>query len=167
MARLRERGVPARPIAQDGDALEFNANALSHRIDPPFSDADVLLLDGLQPLLVDVDLSNTEVTDAGVAHLAGFDRLRSVKLKDTRTGAEAARVLAALPAIEVVNFYGSDLDDAGLAVLANAASITTIYAGETKVTDAGVEAARAANPALVIHHQRPSAQIATPEAASE
>jgi uncharacterized membrane protein len=167
MARLRERGVPARPIAQDGDALEFNANALSHRIDPPFSDADVLLLDGLQPLLVDVDLSNTQVTDAGVAHLTGFDRLRSVKLKDTRTGSEAARVLAALPALEVVNFYGSDLDDAGLAVLSKAPSIRTIYAGETKVTDAGVEAARAANPELVIHHQRPSAQIAAPEAASE
>ncbi|MCH2145465.1 MAG: c-type cytochrome [Phycisphaerales bacterium] len=166
-ARLKARGVPVRPVAQDTADLEFNANALSHRIDPPFADADLELLDGLQAVLVEVDLSNTAVTDAGVARLAGFDALRSVKLKDTRTGSGAATVLAGLPVLAVVNFYGSDLDDAGLATLAGSKSIDTIYAGETPVTEEGVAAAKAANPGLTIHHKLPSTTIAAPDEDTE
>ena len=163
LQKIKARGVSARPISQDGPDLEFNANGLSHRITPPFADDDLSMLDGLQALLVEVDLSNTAVTDAGVAKLAGFDALRMVKLKDTRTGDAAATVLAALPAIEVVNFYGSDLQDAGLLTLAGAKTIKTIYAGETAVTAAGVAAALAAHPELVVHHQLPSTEPSSTE----
>ena len=163
LQKLKDRGVPARPISQDSPDLEFNANGLSHRITPPFSNEDLSMLDGLQALLVEVDLGNTAVTDAGVAKLASFDALRVVKLKDTRTGDAAATVLAALPAIEVVNFYGSDLQDAGLLTLAGAKTIKTIYAGETAVTAAGVAAALAAHPELVVHHQLPSTEPSSTE----
>ena len=167
LQKLKARGVPARPISQDSPDLEFNANGLSHRITPPFSNEDLAMLDGLQARLVEIDLSSTAVTDAGVARLAGFDALRVVKLKDTRTGDAAATVLAGLPAIEVVNFYGSDLQNAGLLALAKSTSIKTIYAGETAVTAAGVAAALAAHPELVVHHQLPSTALPSTEAPVE
>lgn len=167
LARLKDRGVPARPIARDSSDLEFSANGLSHRIDPPFGDEDLRLLDGLQPVLVEIDLGNTAVTDTGVASLAGFDALRVVKLKETRTGDGAATALAALPAVEVVNFFGTDLGDAGLLALARGPAMRTVYAGESDVTEAGVAAALETRPGLVVHHQAPvTALPAEPEPAA-
>lgn len=159
LAALAARGVPARAISQAGPDLEFNANALSHRITPPFSDADLDLLKGLESLLVEIDLSNTAVTDAGIARLAGFDALRSIKLKDTRIGDPSASVLAGLPSLEVVNVFGTDIGDAGLLELAGSSSIRTIYAGESAVTTGGVAAATKTDPDLVIHHQGPSTTL--------
>ena len=162
LEQLASRGVPARTISQAGQELEFNANALSHRITPPFGDADLSLLAGLEPFLVEIDLSNTEVTDAGIARLAGFDVLRSIKLKDTRIGDEAATVLAGLPSLEVVNVFGTSMGDAGLLDLAASSSIRTVYAGESAVTASGVAAAEQSDPSLVIHHLGPSNRPVAP-----
>ena len=150
LAKLKDRGVPARRVSQQSNDLDLNANGLSHRINPPFGDADMALLDGLQPVLVEVDLSNTAVTNSGISKLSSFDQLRTVKLKETRTGDAAAKILAALPAVTTVNFFGTDLEDSGLDALAQGAAMKTIYAGETKVTEAGVKAAEQLKPGLKI-----------------
>jgi len=167
LEKLAARGVPARTISQASPDLEFNANALSHRITPPFGDRDVDLLAGLEPFLVEIDLSSTEVTDAGIARLAGFDVLRSVKLKDTRIGDAAALVLAGLPSLEVVNVFGTSMGDAGLLELAGSSSIRTVYAGESAVTPSGVAAAERSDPELVIHHLGPSNRPVDPGEGAE
>jgi mono/diheme cytochrome c family protein/uncharacterized membrane protein len=168
LEKLQARGSPARRISQDSNELELNANGLSHRIDPPFGDGDMALLEGLQSVLVEIDLSNTKITNSGVAKLEGFDLLRSVKLKDTRTGDGAASVLAKLPDVKTVNFFGTDLNDAGLDVLAKGAAIATIYAGATKITDAGVKAAQTIKPGLSIIWLPPTNEIAaTPPETTE
>lgn len=157
---LEARGIPAQLVSQASQDLELNANGLSNRIDPPFGDADMALLDGLQSRLVSIDLSNTAVTDSGVARLAGFDKLVTVKLKDTRTGDGAAAVLAKLPDLAVVNFYGTDLDDAGLKALAGSKSLKTVYAGSSKITDSGVDAVHQVNAALKVVWMPPSNAVA-------
>lgn len=168
LEKLQARGIPARLISQDSNELELNANGLSHRIDPPFGDGDMALVEGLESVLVEIDLSNTKVTDRGIAKLAGFDLLRSVKLKETRTGDGAASVLGKLPDVKTVNFFGTDLNDAGLDVLAKGAAITTIYAGATKITDAGVKAAQAIKPGLLIIWLPPTNEVAaTPPETTE
>ena len=50
----------------------------------------------------------------GDLDLAGFDHLERISLKDTATSDPGARVLAGLPALEVVNLFGTQLGDEGL-----------------------------------------------------
>lgn len=165
MNQLKSRGIPARQISQQSQELELNANGLSHRITPPFGDADMTLLNGLQSVLVEIDLSNTAVTDAGVASLNGFDLLNDVKIKDTKTGDGSAKVLSTLPALTSVNMYGTELTDAGLLMLASNASIKRIYAGESKVTQSGVDAAKGQNAEVLIVWQAATNAVGTPSTA--
>ena len=123
----------------------------------------------LKPVLVELNLSNTNVTDAGVDSLSGFDRLKQVSLKETRTGDGAARVLSGLPEIESVNFFGTDLGDRGLLELAGASTLKRIYAGQTRVTGPGVASAKARHPDLVVVWQAPSlpAEVERPDSSNE
>ena len=166
-AELRERGVAIRPVSAGNPLRVLNANGLSHRIDPPFGDDDLALVADLGPILQDIDLANTDVTDQGISHLAGFDRLERISLKDTSTSDPAARVLASLPALRVVNFFGTGLTDQGLLALAGAADLERVYAGQTAVTADGVRSARKLRPDLVVVWEtpRPAPAPGTPELA--
>ncbi len=165
-SRLRERGVSIRPVSVDNPFQVLNANGLSHRLEPPFGDADLALVAGLRPVLQDLDLANTEVTDRGISDLAGFDHLERISLKDTATSDPGARVLAGLPALEVVNLFGTQLGDEGLLELARSASIRRIYAGQTLVTESGVEAARRLRADVTIIWAAPVLPATTASAAS-
>ena len=160
-SRLRERGVSIRPVSVDNPFQVLNANGLSHRLEPPFGDADLVLVAGLRPVLQDLDLANTEVTDRGISVLAGFDHLERISLKDTALSDPGARVLAGLPALEVVNLFGTQLGDAGLLELARSSSIRRIYAGQTLVTESGVEAARRLRADLTVIWAAPVSPAAT------
>ena len=71
---------------------------------------------GTLPGLETVSLAGTAVTDAGVAHLAACERLREVNLQGTATGDGALRALAGKANLCQVR-TGNNVTDAGLAVL--------------------------------------------------
>ncbi len=148
--RLSARGVPVRPLSRDSNLLELNASSLSHRIDPPFGDADLDSITALSPALAGLDLSHTEVTDAGIRLLVGFDVLRTLALKGTAVSGDSAGVLAGLAGLERLNLFETQMDDAGLRRLAASSSLQRIFVGSSRVTDAGVKAAREVNPNLQI-----------------
>ena len=159
---LKQRGVPVRPLAQGSELLVLNANGLSHRIDPPFGDADMALVKQLGPVLVELDLSNTEVTNSAMDSLAGFDQLKRITLKGTDVSDQSARVLSSLASLEVVNFFETQLGDPGLLVLSESTSLKRIYAGNSRVTAEGVRSAEILRPELSIIWQAP--QVAVPDA---
>ena len=142
---LLTRGVPLKPIARDSNFLELNASALSHRIDPPFGDDDLQRITALSTVLVSLDLSHTEVTDSGLAALAGFDELQSLTLKGTSVSSESVDLLAALTGLQRLNLYETQIDDSGLSGLMRSASLRRLFVGSSRVTDAGVKAARSLN----------------------
>ncbi len=147
---LLARGVPVKPIARDSKFLELNASSLSHRIDPPFGDADLQSMTALSSVLVGLDLAHTEVTDSGVGALVGFDVLRNLTLKGTSVSARSADVLAALPALDRLNLFETQMDDSGLERLVGSSSLRRIFVGSSRVTESGVAAARALNPDVEI-----------------
>ena len=165
---LKQRGVPVRPLAQGSELLVLNANGLSHRIDPPFGDADMALVKELGPVLVELDLSSTRITNQGVTALVGFDRLKRVSLKDTEVSDPSARILSSLPSLEIANFFETRLGDAGLLVLSESTSLQRIYAGNSRVTAEGVQSAETLRPELTIIWKAPQAAPPdAPENASE
>ena len=160
---LKERGVPVRPISQGSPFLVLNANGLSHRISPPFGDEDMASIKSLRPVLVEIDVSNTDVTDQGVAMLVGFEELKRVNLKDTAASDASAQVLAELPDLEVANFFGTGLGDQGLVRLAGSSSLERVYAGGSNVTAEGVAEAKMKRPGLTIIWKAPQPAPPNPE----
>lgn len=135
--RLRQRGVLAMRIAQNSDDWEVNASLVS----PPFADADFELLKGLEPVLVQASFNRSDITDAGLEGLVGFDRLNSLRLAQTGVGDGAVDALLRLEGLEILNLYGTNLSDAGLSRLVSLPNLKRIYCADTSVTPDGVVAA--------------------------
>lgn len=146
VAALRDRSVVVMRISQADPEYEVNASLIK----PPFTDADLAGLDGLQPLLAWVDLGRSELTDAGLEPLREFVNITRLSLDHSEIGDGAVDTLLALPKLERINLYGSKLTDAGLMRLAGHPGLDRIYCADSEVTPAGVDAARAAHPEVDI-----------------
>ena len=65
--------------------------------------------------VVEVNLIGSEVTDAGLAHLAGLAALKFLHLNDTQVTDAGLAHLTGLTALEVLGLSGTQVTDAGLA----------------------------------------------------
>ena len=96
--------------------------------------------------LVDLRIFGPELTDAGVAHLAGLRQLEFLRLEDTAISDESLAVLARLPRLTSLMLQGNCLTDRGLAYLGSMRQLTELWLGGTGmesgrglgITDAGV-----------------------------
>ena len=85
-----------------------------------------------------LNLGGTDVTDAGLAHLRGLEKLSSLDLRVTVvTDAGLAR-LASLKGLESLNLSATKVSDAGLAHLKGLATLHSLNLNGTGVTDAGL-----------------------------
>jgi hypothetical protein len=132
LARLRARGARAQLVSAAGDEVEVDLGVAL----PLAGDAELGLLEGLEPCLVELSLARTAVSDAGVAVLARFPRLARLRLEHTALGDVALEALVPLPALESLSLYGTRLTDAGLPALARLPHLTRLYAGATELSPA-------------------------------
>ena len=146
VSALRERDVVVMPISQADPEYEVNASLVK----PAFADADLARLDGLQPLLVWLDLGRTAVTDEGLEVLREYTAITRLSLDHTNVGDAVVDVLLALPKLEMVNLFGTKLGDEGLKRLAGHPGLQRLYCAETAVSGDAVDTARSAHPALDI-----------------
>jgi hypothetical protein len=95
-------------------------------------------LKGLEAIQIGPDF-DVRITDAGLAHLGGLPKLRSLRLEGAAeiTDAGAAR-LKALVGLRELDLAGSGLTDAGLAQLKALRDLQELGLRRTKITDAGV-----------------------------
>ena len=156
---LRERGVIVMPVAQDTTDWELNASFAN----PPFDDAAIALMDGLESVLVSLNLSRTKVNDAGLAKLAGFQKITSLRLDNTVVGDGGMEALLKLENIEMLNLYGTQVTDSGVATVAALPNLKRLYCAGTKTTAEGVEALQAKYPKMEIVGPTPPAEAAAPE----
>lgn len=143
---LRGRGVLVMRIAQDSKEWEINGSLVS----PKFADDDLALMNGLQPALVWANFTRTELTDAGLAGLDGFDQLRSLRLAQTSIGDGGVEAILKLQKLEVLNLYASQVTDAGILRLAELPNLKRLYCADTPVTPEGVAAASAVRDGLEV-----------------
>ena len=143
---LRGRGVLVMRIAQDSKEWEINGSLVS----PKFADGDLALMNGLQPSLVWANFTRTELTDAGLAGLDGFDQLRSLRLAQTSISDGGVEAILKLQKLEVLNLYASQVTDAGILRLAELPNLKRLYCADTPVTPEGVAAASAVRDGLEV-----------------
>ncbi len=144
---LRARGVIAQPLAQDDPRLDINASLAT----PPFTDADLAMLQPAAQAIVNLNLARSQVTDAGVAGLKGFDGLESLRLDSTGVGDAALACVAAMPRLKVLNVHSTKVTDAGLAALKQATALERVYAWNSQVTPAGAATLASARPNLRVN----------------
>ena len=121
--------------SQQEPVLSFTA--VSYRKD--FVDANLAILDDVAADVVEMDLSETRLTDAGVAKLAHYSSLEKLKLNGTGITNESLKVLAKLPNLKSLNVYGTTVDDAGIEYFSDHVALSNLYLWNTNVTEAGAK----------------------------
>jgi N-acyl-D-amino-acid deacylase len=103
----------------------------------PISDSDVSSLSKATQLH-DLDLSYTDLTDAGMTHLQ-LPNIQRLDLTSTEIGDSGLKVLSSLPALKHLLISYGRYTDKGVVHLAALKSLETIEMARTRVTDAGLE----------------------------
>ncbi|MFN7647804.1 MAG: hypothetical protein ACK5UT_09830 [Acidobacteriota bacterium] len=167
-SRATAAGVAA--LARPGDALPAWIRSLGGELSAdqtrlslhgtPINDATAAALAPLGPTLRHLDLSATEIGDAGLAVLARFPHLESLHLASTAVSSAGlaglpralkklvldntyfeGTGLPPLPALVDLDLLGAPVSDPGLAALAEAApNLRRLHLAETDVSSAGLAA---------------------------
>jgi internalin A len=107
-------------------------------VDQPVTDAGLKELAGLKKLRT-LYLSRTLVTDAGMKELAPLTSLQSLWLTEMNLTDAALKPLAELKKLEALYLTGSPITDKGIKELAAIPSLNTLNLDRTKVSDAGLK----------------------------
>ena len=112
--------------------LRVNASLLG----AAFGDAEFAALSPLSQSIVDLDLSDTAITDASAPGLARMTRLRVLRLNGTRLGDATLAALAPLTELESIGLFRTPVSDAGARTLAGLPKLRRVYAAETGMSAA-------------------------------
>jgi mono/diheme cytochrome c family protein len=146
LAKLAALGVSVVPVAAGTPLLHVHAtNART-----TFGDNDLAALTPIAGHVLWLDLSETRVTDAGLAVVSRLPNLTRLHLNRTAITDAGLAQLATLPRLEYLNLYGTAVTDAGLARLAAVKTLRAVYLWHTPVTQAGADRLKAALPRVEI-----------------
>ncbi len=123
----RDASLPSRPI--------FMADLSGL----PIGDDEVCALIQHAPKLAWLNLTGTNVTDAGLVHLKSAPELTILTLGHTAITDKGMKHLAQLAKLEELVLFGTQITDAGLEHLRGAATLRELGLQSTSITDAGLE----------------------------
>ena len=164
LAGLKASGWVALPVADGLHAVDVNLSLGN----PSATDEEIKALGGLEPSLVWLNLAGTQVTDAGLAHLAKFTQLRRLNLSRTKVTAKGLGHLAALKELKVLNLYGSTAGDQAAEALAALPGLQRLYLWGSAFTAEGCGQLAQMRPNLLINRGlEPEAVITPPVGGAE
>lgn len=116
-----------------------------------FTDDSLDLLRGLEPCLTILDLSDTAVTDQGIARLAAhFPRLRILRIARTNISDEAMYHLANLPELALLDVHQTPISARGLAAAATSDSLILLRCWNTNTTPEDLATLATTHPNLTL-----------------
>ena len=89
------------------------------------------------PNLTSLDLADTDVTDAGAAHLPKFTKMTRLSLFYCNISNAGLRHLASMPSLEVLNLDSREIGDDGLSYLRGLKNLKSLDLFSGRITDAG------------------------------
>jgi hypothetical protein len=107
--------------------------------------SDYSLLDR-KPDTVVLQMANADVTDAVVARLAEYSKLRELDLSDSKVTDQALTAINGLPAIETLYLNRTAVSDVGVRTLAGHPKLKVIWLRGTAVTKDAADALKAGLP---------------------
>jgi hypothetical protein len=147
IGRVEKSGASLMAIAQDTPELRFSALNVSKE----FNDDKLAELKPIASQIKWMDLARTQVTDKGLAHVAGMTNLSRLHLENTQVGDAGLDAIKGLAQLEYLNLYGTQVTDAGIAKLAGLKNLKKVFVWQSKVTDAGAAKLAAAIPGIDIN----------------
>ncbi len=135
-------GAIAQPRSLDEQLIEINAA----RAVPPWSDAQLRSLLTACDAIVSLNLAGSKVTDGGLAALPPFASLERLRLDRTDIGDAALRPFLQSESLLSVNLVGTVVGDEGLLALLGVPTLREVHVWESRVTEAGIAAARERRP---------------------
>lgn len=145
--RLFAAGFLVRPVAQDDGRLVVSVNSPGARLDS----AALATLAEAASTIVDLNLANAALDDAGLAALGPLPEVTHLRLARNRLSDQSLAGLAALPKLTHLNLYGNALvTDAGVEALASSAALRELFLWQTGVSAAGVARLREQRPELAV-----------------
>lgn len=105
---LAARGVLVQPLAAESPLLDVNAS----RANPPIGDEDAGLLAEIAPVVANLNLAKSAITDAGLSKIGAMPHLERLRLDGTAAGDSGVGALGTLPRLESVNLVGSKITPA-------------------------------------------------------
>jgi hypothetical protein len=111
-------------------------------------DAHLQPLGEMAPRVLELDLSRTGVTDAGLAVVKGMTQLRRLNLRGTAVTDGVFDHLKSLTQLQVLNLVGTQVTDAGLTPLKGMKSLKTVYLTNTQVSSRMLEQTQRALPGV-------------------
>jgi hypothetical protein len=147
IGRVEKTGASLMAIAQDTPELRFSALNVSKE----FNDDKLAELKPIASQIKWMDLARTQVTDKGLAHVAGMANLSRLHLENTAVTDAGLDSIKGLANLEYLNLYGTQVSDAGLAKLSGLKNLKKVFVWQSKVTDAGAAKLAAAIPGIDIN----------------
>ena len=123
-------------------------------IDPKLAinDDDLKVLHLIAQHLVILDLTNSEVTDAGLDHLQKFPNLKKLTLENSKkVSSEGVRKLENIVSLEHLNLVGVNIDDSALDSIGKMESLLEVYLFRTGVSEDAVNNLRASRPRMFVN----------------
>ena len=147
VGKLFAAGFLARQLSQSDPRLVVSVNSPGAELDK--AALGVLAQAGSQ--IVDLNLQNTGLDDAGLAALGELAAITELRLSRNQITDRGVSALARLPKLEALNLYGNaGVTDAGVEALGRITTLRQLYLWQTGVTSAGVAKLRAARPDLAV-----------------
>ena len=145
-AAVRAAGGAVRTIAKNVKTKEV---AL-HLTDKEVTDAVLPHVAGI-PNVAWLNLRGTKITDAGLANVGKMPSLTRLHLELTGVGDAGLAHLKSLANLEYLNLYGTQVTDAGLEHLKGLKKLKKVYLWQSKATPKGAEGLEKAIPGLKVN----------------
>jgi hypothetical protein len=101
------------------------------RAEPPIGDAEAELLADLAPVVANLNLSKSAITDAGLAKVGSMTHVERLRLDQTSVGDAGLAALGTLPRMESINLVGSKVTPASIAWLRGQPALQRVYVWQT------------------------------------
>ena len=129
---LASRGALVQPVAMESVLVDVNAS----RAEPPIGDDDAAMLADLAPVVANLNLSKSALTDAGLAKVGPMTNLERLRVDQTAIGDAGLAALGTLPRLESVNLVGSKVTPASIAWLRGQPALRRVYVWQTGLDNA-------------------------------
>lgn len=155
---LRAAGASVQPIAQD---MPFLSVSFSNKKD--LDKTTLNLLKKVANQVIDLDLSESNVSDDLLVILADLPHLRKLFLQNTEINGKGLVHLKEAKYLEYLNLYDTQIDDEDLEQIASLPRLQKLFIWQTKVSTSAIERVKEAHPLLILDAGIADSLFGTPQ----
>ena len=122
LKKIRSKKILINPISKSSNF--FSVNTLNYS---EFSDIDLLIMSGIKENIVNLDLSNSKITDSLFFNLKYFTNLTVLKLNNTRIFGDNIDELSKLKSLKRIYLVNSKFDPQNIEKLTKFKNLEKVY----------------------------------------